>query len=152
MASGKKYVSLTKIQHLKHTKSIADVCAPTQNLHRLFLMDEAWRHAALEEAVSKVQMQRIDECMREVVLQMQKQIDERQEEQEHECQQSNDCGFDGMNFVQKANADTGNKDFLNTHDKKQGEHVRMFASDALFQVLNTVLTKKYSTDSVLIGE
>jgi hypothetical protein len=141
MASGKTYVSLKKIQHLKHTKSIADVCAPTQNLHRLFLMDEAWRHAALEGAVSEVQMQSIDECMREVVLQMQKQIDDRQEE-EYEYQQSNDCGFDGMNFVLKANADTGNKDFLNIHDKKQGEQVRMFASDALFQVLNAVLTKK----------
>ena len=141
-------LSLKNSQHLKHTKSIADVCAPTQNLYRLFLMDEAWRHAALEGAVSEVQMQSIDECMREVVLQMQTQIDERQEEQEHEYQQSNDCGSDGMNVVQKEKADIGNKEFLNTHDKKQG----VFASDALFQVMNAVFTQKNSTDSVLIGE
>jgi hypothetical protein len=49
---------------------------------RLFLLDRAWRHAALGEAVSEVHMQSIDECMEEVALQMQMQMPKRQEDKD----------------------------------------------------------------------
>ena len=96
-------------------------------------MDEAWRHAALDGVVNKAQLQSIDECMQEVVVQMQAQVMPQRDdgrlggnELEHELYGVEQGGFD-------AGVDEHALDLLTFHDANGSGHTP--ASDVLFQVL-----------------
>jgi hypothetical protein len=98
-------------------------------------MDEAWRHAALEGALSESQMQCIDECMREVVLQMQAQMLHRQT-----CdtsQKNHQIVYPLESFQQSSGVETTDCDRYESIDHcGQSDAMHAFAGDVLFQAMN----------------
>ena len=118
-------------------------------------MDKSWRHAALEGAVSEVQMQSINECMEEVALQMQMQMTKQQEDIDTSERDQLECrlsSFNDLHGVQNAEDDTYAVDLLNGHHDSS-ENVGAFANvgavanDAFFQVLITALVQNFSPNS-----
>jgi hypothetical protein len=103
--------------------------------HRLFLLDEAWRHAALEGAVSEQQMQNIDECMQEVAAQMQTQMKQQQNDDKLEQFENQQCTVHNLNGVQNAEGDVHDSETLNCRHK-QSAYAPAAANDVLFQVLS----------------
>ena len=106
---------------------------------RLFLMDEAWRHAVLEAAVTEEQMQSIDECMREVAAQMHERMIAHQYD---DCEIGLDqdghlnYGINQLCGVENEEADANAVDLLTLH------HEQAVGSNVLFQVICARVARK----------
>ena len=105
-------------------------------------MDEAWRHAVLEAAVTEEQMQSIDECMREVAAQMHERMIAQQ--QYDDCEIGHDdqdgralnYGINQLCGAENEEADANAVDLLTLR------HEQAVGSNVLFQVICARVTRK----------
>jgi hypothetical protein len=94
-------------------------------------MDESWRHAALERTLSEDQLQSVHECMREVAVQMQEQINRQDDaELEHGICDQPQVHYNRLSGFEQAEGDTA---LFASHSEHNDCHFDV-PSDALFQV------------------
>ena len=95
-------------------------------------MDESWRHAVLEGTLSEDQLQSVHDCMREVAVQMQQQINHRDDaELEHDICDQPQVHYNPLSGFEQAEGDTA---FFASHCEQSDHHFDV-PSDALFQVI-----------------
>jgi hypothetical protein len=113
-------------------------------------MDESWRHAALEGTLSEDQLQSVHDCMREVAVQMQQQINQVHRDNaefEHDISDQPQVHNNRLSGFEQAEGDTA---LFPSHCEKSDRRFDA-PSDALFQVIQSSNLKEFGLTG-FIGE